>query len=151
MHRRFRYLDASLFRLLRRKHNRTPATLTENSGVEVPPLRGRRSGIRRSPESGAMVSVSVVLAVALPGVMLGGAKAAVTPEGSPVTEKVIGELYVPLVPEALKVYCAVPPEPRIVWEAPLVVSEKSGAVPVPESATVCGEPAALSVNVIEAI
>jgi len=86
----------------------------------------------------------------VPGVIDGGANAAVTPVGSPVTEKVMGELYEPLLPAAENVYWAVPPLLDTVCDALLAVIAKSGATPVPASVAACGEPAALSDTAIEA-
>ena len=100
-------------------------------------------------------TVMVLVAPALPGVTLTGVKETVAPVGIPLAVKVTGWVKLPSTDATDTVYCAAEPADTA-CVAGVAVTAKSaaattGAVPVPVSDEVCGEPAALSATVSDAV
>lgn len=96
----------------------------------------------------AVCTVSCEVADEEPGETDAGWNAAVAPGGSPLAERVTALGKVPFCAATVMVYCALPPA---VMVCVAVLDERvnvgiGGAVPVPLSATDCGEPVALSVT-----
>jgi len=90
--------------------------------------------------------VRTEVAVPLPGVSEDGEKLAVAPCGSPDALSLITLLYGPPEVPTVIVKWAAPPRATVAEDdvVDTVKSPCAGAVPVPESATVCSDPAALS-------
>jgi hypothetical protein len=104
---------------------------------------GRRIGVCL-PYSRGVWMVMMLVADPLPGVTATGAKLTVAPLGSPVALSDTRLAKVPPLAATTRLYCAALPW-SMVRDGVVEVSVKSpGAIPLPLSEAVCGDPVALS-------